>query len=374
MNGRGVSRSFARRPLGRLAGAVVLSFAVVAALFVVRAIARSTTPVPACSGSHSLEFGCLAGRYEALTRVSGVSAALADLDTRRATSGYVRGVCHQLTHVVGRTAGALDGGAAFTKGSDVCASGYYHGVIEAVMMGIGAEQMLGRAHAVCAEHRQRNRHSYLHYNCVHGMGHGFMAVFESDVFKSLPGCDALPDAWEQHHCYGGVFMENLTAAGNPSRRSKQLRPDEPLYPCTAVPARYKEECYVKQTAYALHVRNDDFAAVFTLCWKDADPDFRFACYEGIGGDATIMSSKYVSGVPAQVATVRQLCLLGPDDDARSHCVAGAVTTIARDLAGDDRKARALCAALDDAHLAVVCERTREAASRGVPTPRSAHVH
>jgi hypothetical protein len=353
---------------------VVLALLVVAAGFVVREVARSTTPVPACTGAQSLELGCFAARYDALTRVSGAEAALADLAERRATSGYLGAACHQLTHVVGRTAGELHGGAAFTRGSDLCASGYYHGVTEAVMMRIGTERILDHALTVCAEHRDRGSHSYLHYNCVHGMGHGFMAVFGSDVFRSVSGCDALSDAWEQHHCYGGVFMENLSAILHRSRPSKHLRPGEPLYPCTAMPARYKEECYVKQTAYALYVRNDDFAAVFRLCRDDADHDFRGVCYQGLGGDATIMSSKYVIGMASQVATVRKLCLLGPDDDAQSNCVAGAVRTIVRDLAGDDRKARALCAALDDSRLAAVCEATREEASHGVPTPRSTPLH
>jgi hypothetical protein len=278
-----------------------------------------------------------------------------------------------LTHVVGRTAGKIYGGAAFTRGSDLCASGYYHGVVEAVMMSIGGEHILEHVQDVCAEYRAAGSHSYLHYNCAHGMGHGFMAVFASDVFQSLSGCDSLSDGWEQHHCYGGVFMENLTAISHHSRPSHQLRPAEPLYPCTAVAARYKEECYVKQTAYALYVRNHDFAAVFRLCREDADPDFRAACYEGIGGDATIMSSKYVTGMAEQVANVRKLCLLGPDGDARSDCVVGAVTTIVRDLAGDDRKARALCDVLDPP-LAAVCEATRERAHGEVPTSRSAHVH
>ncbi len=43
-----------------------------------------------------------------------------------------------------------------------------------------------------------------------------MAVNESDVFESLDGCDeALDDGWEREKCYGGVFMENVTAINNP---------------------------------------------------------------------------------------------------------------------------------------------------------------
>ena len=357
------------RPLGGPALAVVVF------LVVAWGVTRAGGPaVPECAGGESLEFGCFKERYAALTRAAGVRAALDDLAKRRDASGYLVAACHQLTHVVGRTAGELRGEAAFTEGTDLCASGYFHGVTEAVMGRIGPERIGAEARTVCDTHRRRDNRSYLHYNCVHGMGHGFMAVHGSDVFRSLPGCDALADDWERHHCYGGVFMENLTAMNSRSRPSRDLRPDAPLYPCTAVDARYKDECYVKQTAYALYVRNDDFAAVFDLCRDDADAAFRSVCYQGLGGDAAITSSKYVRGDAARAATIRALCLQGPDGEARSHCVAGAVTTIVRDLAGNDAPARTLCGALAERALTAACETARLVASHGVPTPDAAHTH
>ena len=44
-----------------------------------------------------------------------------------------------------RAAGELNGKAAFRQGTDVCSSGYYHGVTEAVMTRIGREHILERA-------------------------------------------------------------------------------------------------------------------------------------------------------------------------------------------------------------------------------------
>ena len=80
------------------------------------------------------------------------------------------------------------------------------------------------------------------------------------------------------------------------------------------------------------------------------------------------------GAAAQAATTRQLCLLGPDAEARASCIVGAVVTIVRDLAGDDTKARALCAAMTDRELAAACEETRETANWGVPATGGAHRH
>jgi len=321
-------------------------------------VVRRSAAAPDCAGGLSIDAQCFAARYEALTRSAGVQVALADLTERRKANPYLIAACHQLTHVIGRAAGELNGKAAFRQGTNVCSSGYYHGVTEAVMTRIGREHILERAQTVCAEQRESQPHSYAHYNCVHGTGHGFMSVFGSDVFKSLAGCDTLLDPWEQGHCFGGVFMENLTASESPTRRSTQLRPQEPLYPCTAVAERHKPACYAQQTSYALYVRNDDFSAVFVLCRDDADRGFRAACYEGLGGDAAVRTSKYVIGATAQAHTVRTLCIRAPDDEARAHCIVGAVTTIVRDLAGNDEPARALCTAIDERRLNAVCETAR----------------
>ena len=137
---------------------------------------------------------------------------------------------------------------------------------------------------------------------------------------------------------------------------------------------YKDECYIKQTAYALLVSHEDFGAVFRLCRDHADADFRTVCYEGLGGDAAIKTSKFVIGEAARADTLRKLCLQGPDTEAQKHCVIGAVTTIVRDLAGDDTQARALCSALADHPMAGVCESTRTAAVDEFPEGRGGHRH
>lgn len=231
-----------------IGGWLILWVALLGVIFAVGAGPRViAAPAPECTGAQALSSACLVARYETLTRTAGAQAALADLVERRKTNSYLDLACHQLTHVVGRTASQRLGAAAFREGSDRCASGYYHGVTEGVMTAIGADRIVDEAQAVCGAFREDQGFSYLHYTCTHGMGHGFMAVFGNDVFQSLTGCEALAETWERQHCYSGVFMENLSSMDDPERPSIHLRPDEPLYPCTAVEDRYKAECYVKQT-------------------------------------------------------------------------------------------------------------------------------
>jgi hypothetical protein len=160
---------------------------------------------------------------------------------------------------------------------------------------------------------------------------------------------------------------------NPARPSRQLRAQEPLYPCTAVDDKYKVECYAEQTAYALHMRQGDFDAVFKLC-RDEAGDFRNACYEGLGGDAAIKVSKLVIGANAQAQALSALCVRAPDDEARAGCVAGAVKTIVDDTAGEDAQARALCAALKDQNLATLCEAKRTEGLQAFKTTGGVHRH
>jgi hypothetical protein len=318
-----------------------------------------------CEGAATLEFRCFERRSAGLVRSRGARYALRDLVRQRARNGYVRAACHQLTHRIGRAAGAIGGIRAFEDGRPLCSSGYYHGVIESVMEKIGSAHVIARARSVCAPLRERERHSAEHYNCTHGMGHGFMGVFASDIFASLKGCDALAERWERHNCHGGVFMENLSAIDNAERPPTALRPHEPLYPCTAVASRYREPCFDKQTSYALYVTDSDFAQVFRLC-AGTQPAFRGACYRGLGGDVAVVAAKHVFDPRARALSRVRLCRLGPSRQARRDCVIGAVRVILRDLSAGAAQTAAFCRGLRGGELHRACLRARDEAYRELP--------
>ncbi|MEA2467665.1 MAG: hypothetical protein QOJ57_1791, partial [Thermoleophilaceae bacterium] len=342
----------------RLAGAA-LAAAVVLVAWLAPGEAREPHAAPliaGCTGAERIDFRCYELRYRAMTIARGPRVAIRDLDERARRVGFLRGACHQLMHGIGREAGRRSGLGAFGDGDNSCSSGFFHGVVEAVMRRAGAASLRRNASSVCAPFREREPRGMDHYNCVHGMGHGFMDVHGGDVFRSLAGCARLRSAWERHHCEGGVFMENLTSVSKPRRPPGHLRPERPLYPCTAVAARHKHECYMKQTAYALFVRDNDFGAVFRLCARSPDVAFRPDCYQGLGGDAAIHASKYLTGAAATRNATRALCRLGPGFAARRGCVVGAVTVIVRDGASQATGAVAFCRSLRDPRLRAACSR------------------
>lgn len=345
-------------PFGILAASVLLalSILVLQPSFVDRSFAAIAQRAPSgaaldCSGAKAADYACFQQRYQDMVQDFGVKAAFTDLKDEYGENEFVKGQCHQMTHVIGRAAVGLydDLSGAYGQGDNFCWSGYYHGAMEAIVAKIGPDKILDEASTICADLAESQYKSFYHYNCVHGLGHGFMGILDNDLFESLETCDTLTGEWDANSCYGGVFMENVMASYNPNNTSKYLKADQPLYPCTDVEIKYKTECYKMQTSYALQTQNYDFAKVFDLCGGIED-DYRTTCYQSLGRDA---SGQSVS----DVTKTRETCMLGEDYEARSNCVEGAVMDFIS-YYSDDTQAKELCESLD-ADLRTGCLQTAE---------------
>jgi hypothetical protein len=321
-----------------------------------------------CSGASATDHACYQQRYGSLVRVSGVEAAFAKLKDEFTEDEFVNSNCHHLTHVIGRAAAEFYGDitGAYSRGDNFCASGYYHGVIEATMATLGADEMLDEADNICADLREHQNHSFDHRNCLHGLGHGSMYVLGNELFEALRTCDALTDEWERDQCSGGVFMENLNTHDNPGHLSNYLKADQPFYPCAEVMTEYKTQCYVRHTEYALKVTGqhdatlqDNFAKVFDLCAKEVEDDFRPACYSGLGHLATTEASMGNIIDEVQAALSLELCMMGQDYEALHYCVVAAARQFVF-YYDSDAQAKELCESLTSADLHAVClQRTEE---------------
>lgn len=303
----------------------------------------TTASAPAaarCSNDPRLALGCYEQRYRAIVAGRGVAEAFAELKAGYGADPETQRLCHAITHAIGQAAATKysDVAEAFLHGDNFCGSGYYHGVLQGFAFTRGHAKLLSDLDAVCAGVPGKERKSLDYYNCVHGLGHGIMAITEDDLFGALHDCDGLTGSMEQNACANGVFMENLIVDGaHGGHYSKYLRPSEPLYPCTAVDGRYKAACLDIQTSYALGAVRGDFARVFAMCAQVGMP-FRTTCYQSLGRDAATVSLNQVAGT---VAT----CKLGRDHEQRSYCVLGAVLDFVY-YYHSDVQAKAFCAALD----------------------------
>lgn len=293
---------------------------------------------------------CLEQHYQIVTQQQGAAVAFMQLKAAYNTDPNIKAYCHQLTHAIGRTEADIVGDVdqAYAQGDNFCWSGYYHGVMESIVLRIGKPKLAAALPTICAKIRAQRSYSFYHYNCVHGLGHGIMAVTSSDLFKSLSMCDLLNDSWEQESCYGGVFMENEMDEVNPDHSTVYLKVDQPMYPCTAVAEKYKEQCYLTQTSHALRVANEDFRTVFNEC-AAVEAAYVNTCYQSLGRDASGNTSSDIAGTKTN-------CLYGPTEEARLNCVVGAVKDFVS-YYHNDTQANGFCRALD-ATLQATCQTTK----------------
>jgi len=320
-----------------------------------------------CSAAASKDYPCIQQRYQDLVRNLGVEAAFAELKGEMATNNFINSNCHQISHVIGRVAADLYGDIpnTYSHGNSFCGSGYYHGALETIVAKIGPDRILEEADSLCADLGGHPKHSLFHYNCAHGLGHGFMGNQENDIFDSLDTCDALSDPWERERCYGGVFMENVITKDDREHPSKYLKAASPLYPCDTIESRYKNECYQRQTSYALRTQGNDFVRVFDLCRRLED-GFSSPCYQGLGWAASVQSLNQTDNNATVNQSTGDLCMLGGEYEARFNCIVGAVEYFVRHYYSDAQP-KVFCETLT-AELRAACLQEVEEYYHGLESP------
>lgn len=313
----------------------------------------STAVVDKCETDKTVTFACYKTQLNGIVKNQNPQPAFDLVKQQYTKEPLVKSLCHQLTHIIGRAAYAKynDIADTFAHGDQFCWSGYYHGVMEQLADEKGANYIVDNANNICADIAAKQRQSFYHFNCVHGLGHGFMEVLDANLFDSLKACDNLTNDWERTSCYGGVFMQNIMNVQSPDNTtdhtSKYLRPNEPMYPCTAVEDKYKEQCYLMQTSYALQIVNYDFSKIFTACLA-VETAYRTTCYQSLGRDASGQSI-------SDAVKTKNTCLLGSTQEAQSNCIIGA----AKDFVSyfhSNVQASQLCDSLDS-ELKQICAST-----------------
>src|SRR3989338_6184127 len=269
-------------------------------------------------------YDCFAEYYKNLVRDFGTKVAVADVKRISTEDGQVLAQCHPLVHVIGREAANefKTITEAFNAGDAFCWSGYYHGVMEGMVKKIGLTDLSKGLNDICSQIPGRESYNFDYYNCVHGLGHGLEAYYEGEIFHALVMCDNLTGDWERQSCYSGVFMQNIIDSTNVSDTGgggKYLKPEEPLYPCTAVEGRYKGQCYLGQTSYSLQMTSYDYKKVFDLCTTVETP-YRDICNQSMGRDVANQAMH-------EKNRTKKLCSITKDSNDFNNCVVGAVKEI-----------------------------------------------
>jgi mono/diheme cytochrome c family protein len=275
-------------------------------------------------------FECLEQAFGNLTFNEGPKKALALLQTMSTTNTAVAGDCHRIAHRMGSAALSRfkdKVAPAFIAGTPVCASGYYHGIIERAFLGQPTSRLLVVARQLCTD-SQITKLTFLLYQCIHGLGHGLMIYTGYDLPFSLRTCDGLQNEFDKVSCSGGVFMENFTSSYGV--KSKYLRANDPIYPCDAkVAGRYKGQCYGLVTANLLKTTGYDQRKTAAGCLR-AEPDWVQMCFESFGRDVSGIAGRSASKALAS-------CTLAAKHEG--DCIYGVVREIVNSDAAGERGAR-----------------------------------
>ena len=282
----------------------------------------------------------------------GPRAVLAALDRLQEQRTQFRAECHTMAHILGRywiASGKLlaDG---FREGTNICHSGFFHGMAERVFQGedasldepahLSPEELRARIATVCTDEALRTPSRNMRFQCLHGLGHAAVFSLSYDLLLALEMCDVLPTEWDQSSCAGGAFMENITGM---ERDRRMLRAGDPHYPCSIVPSRHRKSCYGMQTSWMLE-SGMNWDAIIAACRTAGDA--RLACFQSFGRD---VSPRVREKGPTEFVS---LCTqLQPDE--RSPCIRGAVYALA-DHTWDGRYAFPFCAAFPDGALGHAC--------------------
>jgi len=244
-------------------------------------IALADSAVGTCrAAAGDAQMDCYDAFLVPLVASHGVRTTMGALHVLGTRDDQVRADGHVYAHAIGIAAGRAgraDVGRAFADCNEIFQSGCYHGVIQAYFEDVRAVDT-ATANRLCSAFRSPSADQWLRFQCVHGMGHGLMMVYDHDLPRALTGCDLLSEGWDRESCYGGAFMENVVNATQPHHAAhalhshaaahthgaapafKALDPNDLQYPCSIVGQRYLVACYNMQTSVMLYFTHGDMAA------------------------------------------------------------------------------------------------------------------
>ncbi len=190
--------------------------------------------------------------------------------------------CHFVSHELGH--------AAFTKNPDVvsvlggidssiCRGGFYHGVLAAYFhdMKVNGEKFSNSFSNVCDD--LIGTVDYL--SCLHGLGHGLMHYFVSDVNSVIEKCNEL-SYFPGYQCLTGAFMSyadnELTKANNQKDVVSKICSKKDLFAHDYI------LCNMQLgTAIAFHT-NHDYVKGEKICILLQDVDAINYCLEGLDSE------------------------------------------------------------------------------------------
>jgi len=206
-------------------------------------------------------------------------AALQAYHQRSQTDPYLRQICHQIFHAIGRGASASDKDPweVFMLGSGECNWGYVHGAVEGYLEGDIEKVVAGAAELCLPPPGLDGDESYIERvtgNCIHGTGHALFHA-ELDPIGAEAGCRrSFSETRSVMSCIDGVIME----FGDSDEAKEGKHSDV----CLNIGADAKYTCYKNIPMTWYHQNGENRNVVLEKCGESGVENLIYACTWGSG--------------------------------------------------------------------------------------------
>lgn len=250
-------------------------------------------------------------KYQQIVLEGDPRQAILSLESESIKNPNVMSVCHDILHDIGHTAFAKYGNftEAISYKSDFCNSGYIHGLFESYFL--STSDSTDEISKQCQSYADTSGREFDWWQCLHGVGHGFMYTTGGNLEESLALCEG---SFERNaeYCQNGAYMEvfNQEMLAN---ENLYVDPENPFATCNSSQTA-KAECYVNLPPYLSQTNGMYFREMFNEC-EQADAGYVSICVLGVGAEAikrNMDSPQLVVSLCEQAGSERRrgLCLRG----------------------------------------------------------------
>lgn len=242
--------------------------------------------------------------------------------------------CHEVTHYLSRHEYDQKQSIAkvYAECDSTCHGGCYHGVLEAYLKKDPSADFA----KICG--KSEDYQKPIEFNeCLHGLGHAGMFIYDMELKKSLVLCDSLIEHEYIDRCYTGVFMENSSSSTSFDHASKYIKADDPFYPCNSLEEKYQSVCWQYQSSYFSIISGQDWKKVADLCLQIPEK-YQDKCFRTIGTNQV--------GFTQSLGQMKKDCDLMPSAHFKNICVAGVVSSLSYRFVGDSQKMVDFCNVVD----------------------------
>ncbi len=207
---------------------------------------------------------CLAKLIKEVVIKEGVSSGLDIIYKLSLQSSDFSNNCHDYIHIVGNTAYdrfVQTGEVDITNQTTICAYGFYHGFMEALVSNSGDVSI---AKDFCQKVRDEVPAANL--ACFHGIGHGWAGTHDKSLWgdemamvkPALEMCEKVTsDPHELKICATGVF-DSISLGYYNQLYDLEINKEEPFWLCKVQPDKYKEPCYMDMVPAIVWLGNYEF--------------------------------------------------------------------------------------------------------------------